>query len=216
MAKIIKQAFLSSETITVGANPDATDTENNEQQALNNTPLNEAYRNELREQAYQQGFESGIKEGKIREEQQLEQMKKDLEQLLHSIPEAINQCRLALNTEIADIILLITQEYFVEQQQNPKAIQAQINHILNQINNEQSIELYLHPETIRLVQNANIQLETGHLNRLKIKADEHLISGGCIIKTEHGMFDASITTRIERLKEYLIQLKQGKQNDSLG
>lgn len=210
MAKIIKKALISLETITLGTTLPETSYEYNERDILNTTQLNETYLEELREQAFQQGFESGVNEGQNRAKQQIEGLKLDLENLLLSIPQAITQCRMELTNEIADIALLISQEYFAEQQRNPEALQAQINQILNQINNEQNIELCLHPEDIKLVQKANIQLETAHLNRLKIKADERLDLGGCLIKTEHGIFDASIETRIERLKDYLIQMKQGR------
>lgn len=210
MAKIIKKALISLETITLGTTLPETSYEYNERDILNTTQLNETYLEELREQAFQQGFESGVNEGQNRAKQQIEGLKLDLENLLLSIPQAITQCRMELTNEIADIALLISQEYFAEQQRNPEALQAQINQILNQINNEQNIELCLHPEDIKLVQKANIQLETAHLNRLKIKADERLALGGCLIKTEHGIFDASIETRIERLKDYLIQMKQGR------
>jgi flagellar assembly protein FliH len=210
MAKIIKQALISPETITLGTTLAEPSYEHNERDILNTTQLNETYLEELREQAFQQGFESGIKEGQNRTEQQIEGLKHELENLLLSIPQAITQCRMELSNEIADVALLISQEYFTEQQRNPEALQAQINQILNQINNEQNIELCLHPEDIKLVQKANIQLETAHLNHLKIKADDGLTLGGCLIKTEHGIFDASIETRIERLKDYLIQMKQGR------
>lgn len=210
MAKIIKQVLISTETITIGAVLPEASADHHERNILNSTQLNETYLEDLREQSFQQGFESGVKEGQNRAEQQIEGLKLDLENLLLSIPQAITQCRMELNNEIADIALLISQEYFTEQQRNPDALQAQINQILNQINNEQNIELCLHPEDIKLVQKSNIQLETAHLSRLKIKADDRLALGGCLIKTEHGIFDASIETRIERLKDYLIQMKQGR------
>ncbi|WP_298627861.1 FliH/SctL family protein [uncultured Legionella sp.] len=216
MAKIIKKALISSETITIGTLMPVSNTTDNELHTTKNTQRNETSLEDLRTQAYQQGFEAGIREGQTRIEQQVERSKHDLEKLLLSVPQAIAQCRMELNREIADIVLIISQEYFVEQQRTPEALQAQINQILNQINNEQSIELCLHPEEIKLVQKANIQLNASHLNSLKIKADDNLALGGCLIKTEHGIFDTSIETRIDRLKEYLIEIRSRGQHDSLG
>lgn len=216
MAKIIKEALISSETITIGTLMPVSNTTDNQLLTTKNTQLNALSLEDSRTQAYQQGFEAGIQEGQTRIEQQIERSKHDLEKLLLSVPQAIAQCRMELNREIADIVLIISQEYFVEQQRTPEALQAQINQILNQINNEQRIELCLHPEEIKLVQKANIQLNANHLNSLKIKADDSLVLGGCIIKTEHGIFDTSIETRIERLKEYLIEIRSRGQHDSLG
>lgn len=209
MAKLIKQISISSETVTLGEQPSSL-SDTNEPTPLESIQLNEVYLEELREQAFKEGFISGKKEGQLDVEQQINQIKKQLETLLLSIPEAINQHRLDLHTEIADIVLLIIQSYFIEQQGDHQALQSQINQILNQLNSQQSTELYLHPDAIKALQTASLKLEATHLNNLKIKADDSLILGGCLVKTEHGIFDASIETRIERLKQLLLKMKQGE------
>ncbi|KTD51317.1 FliH/SctL family protein [Legionella quateirensis] len=211
MAKLIQQALISHETVTIGAKPVTTSDEIDQKTEMP-LQINETDLEELRTQAFQQGFIAGQKEGMLLAEQQMAQSKQDLETLLSAIPQAIEQNRLHLHDEIADIILLITQEYFIEQQQKPEALHQQINQILRQLNSKQSIELHVHPDEIKTLHQANIKLETAHLNGLLIKADPGLAPGGCLIKTEHGVFDASLETRLERLKEILIHMKHGRQH----
>jgi flagellar assembly protein FliH len=210
MAKLVRQAIISAEHITLGTQPETISSEE-VPTSMEVIPTLE----EVRSQAFQEGYHSGTKEGQRIAEQQMEEMKHHLQDILSSIPQAIKQNRMDLHTEIADILLLIIQQYFIEQQNNPEALQAQINQILGQLNQQQSIELHLPPEAIKILQNGRIQLDSSHLNNLKVKADEALVLGGCIVKTDHGVFDASIETRIERLKELLVHIKQGRQHACL-
>ncbi|MBL7479151.1 FliH/SctL family protein [Legionella bononiensis] len=211
MAKLIHQALISHETVTIGTKPVMTSDDIDQKPELT-LQTNEADLEELRAQAFQQGFIEGQKDGLLLAEQQLAQSKQELQILLSAIPQAVEQNRLELHDEIADIILLITQEYFIEQQKKPEALHQQINQILSQLNNKQSIELHLHPDEIKTLHHSNIKLETAHLNGLLIKTDLSLAPGGCVIKTEHGVFDASLETRLERLKEMLVQMKHGRQH----
>lgn len=142
------------------------------------------------------------------EKEELRGLKQQLETLLNAIPKAIEHHRLNLSDEIADISLLITQQYFVERQANPEALRMQINHVLSQLNQQQEIELYLHPKDIALLQEEKRPLETAHIRGLHIKSDDSLTLGGCVIKTNHGVFDASIEQQIERLKDFLLEQKQ--------
>lgn len=176
-------------------------------------PLMDASQQErLQKEAYEQGYSTGITEERARTEQELHQLKKQLQETLAAIPNAIAQNRLDLSHEIADIVLHITQQFFIESQKDSAALTQQINQILVQLNNKHTVELCLHPQDIRALQQGTIQLDAAHLNGLKIKSDESLLLGGCVVKTNHGVFDASIDKQINQLKEVLIQLKKRGQH----
>lgn len=137
-----------------------------------------------------------------------------LKALLHSIPKAINDNRLALAHDIADIVLVIVQQFFINQQHNVDAISQQINHVLQQLNQKQTIELVLHPHDLALLQQGKLTLDVGTSTNLRIISDEQLRLGGCLINSEHGLFDASIERQIDQLKQFLMQIKQGQLNES--
>lgn len=163
---------------------------------------------EIRQEAYEQGYLAGTTEERARFEQENNQSQQQLEQMLASLPQAVAQNRLDLAHEIADIVLLISKQFFIENSNNQQALSQQINHILTQLNDKQSVELCLHPQEIAALQNGVMQLSAQHLNGLKIKTDESLALGGYVLKTSHGVFDASIEKQIDKLKEVLLQLKQ--------
>lgn len=205
MAKLYKNAIISMEEVFLNQLPLA------EPAAMIETtaPLIDASQQELlQKEAYERGYSTGIAEERARTEQEIHQLKKHLQETLAAIPNAIAQNRLDLSQEIADIVLHITQQFFIESQKDHNALNQQINQILAQLNNKHTVELFLHPQEIAALQQGTIQLDAAHLNGLKIKSDESLLLGGCIVKTNHGIFDASIDKQIDQLKEVLIQLKQ--------
>ncbi len=209
MAKILKNVVISSEVMHINNTAPTLHVNSKiEPEPIVESMLNLEEVEVLKNEVYQEGYRLGKEEGKAIVEQQMLQLKQQIETTLAAIPQTIEQHRLALSQEIADIVLHITQQFFVEKESNPQILEQQINQLLKQLNGKQSIELYLHPKEIELLQDGLIQLHTPHLNGLKIKANDSLVLGGYVIKTEHGIFDAGIEKQIERLKELLIQLRQ--------
>lgn len=202
MAKLYKKAIISDEAVFLNQPLAALADEAEEPLP----PIDAAQLESL--QTYEQGYLAGVCEEAARQQEELGQLKQQLQASLAAIPTAIAQNRLDLNPEIADIVLLISQQFFIEQQKDRQALSQQINQVLGQLNNKHSVELCLHPQDLNALQNGAIQLDATHLNGLKIKSDESLVLGGYVLKTNHGIFDASIEKQIDKLKEVLIQLKQ--------
>ncbi len=207
MAKIYKNVLVSPEEVFLRP-----EIQNKLSEPINNLPAPELPDlDTLRKEAYETGYIDGKTAQFNQIEQETVQVKQQLESLLSSIPETISQNRLHLSSEIADIVLHIVQQFFIEHQHNHQGLIQQINQILAQLNHKQTVELYLHPRDIAILQNTQVQLEAAHLHGLKIKGDESLILGGCIIKTSHGVFDISLEKQIEKLKTALLQIKHGGQ-----
>lgn len=203
MAKLYKNPLISKDELFL--NQSCIQSVPCEEEALN--LLDEPLINHIQKEAYEQGYSAGKTDAQTNLNLELNQLKNQLNECFTSIPQAIAQNRLDLGSEIADVVLLIIQQFFIEYHQDTKALTQQINQILHQLNNKHSVELYLHPQDLSALQQAAMQLDATHLNGLKIKSDESLILGGCIIKTDHGMFDASLEKQIDKLKDVLVQLK---------
>jgi flagellar assembly protein FliH len=109
--------------------------------------------------------------------------------------------------EIADIILLIVQRFFIERQKNKEEIVRQITHTLAQLNQKQNIELHLHPSDIDLLHQSEFNINLKPYKNMRIIPDETLLLGGCIIRSEHGVFNASIERQIDNLKHALLKIK---------
>ena len=137
----------------------------------------------------------------------LQEQSNTLNALLHSIPQAISDNRQQLSSEIADIVLLIASKFFINQQQNKEAISHQITQILTQLNEKQTLEIALHPHDLRLITEGDITIDLRSCKNLRFKADDQLRLGGCVITSEHGVFDAGIERQIDNLKHVLLKMK---------
>lgn len=205
MAKLYKNAHISTEEIYLNQVEPALAPM--EDPPLETPVIDDSQAEHIRQEAYEQGYLAGKTAKRVQLEQEQDELKKQLEQVLASIPDAVAQNRMELTKEIADIVFILVKQFFIENQHNHQALSQQINHILLQLNNQHTVELCLHPQEIAALQNGAIHLNTAHLNGLKIKGDESLTLGGYLIKTNHGVFDASIEKQIDKLKEVLLQLK---------
>lgn len=177
----------------------------------------------LQDQAYQEAYEKGFNQGLAEGREKGEEIGRDRasqqaahwDALIENVAEAVAQQRLSLRTDIADIVLAISQQFFIHQQHHSDQIGLQINGILRQLNQDQIIEIALHPQDLALIQQGRIKLELKTAKNIRIIADDNCRLGGCLIKTEHGFFDASIEKQIDRLKDLLLQIKQGGSHASM-
>ena len=158
----------------------------------------------IKENSFNQGFSEGIAQASAQMTEQIN----TLNTLLQNIPAAISDNRLQLSAEIADIVLSITQQFFINQQQNKESIAEQITQTIVQLNNKQNIELSLHPYDFALLQQGEINVDLKQCKNLRVIADEGLRLGGCVVRSEHGVFDASIERQIDRLKHVLLAMKR--------
>lgn len=178
-------------------------------EAIDEAPaLSEAALEAIAEEAYQRGFDAGKTQRIEQAEEELSLLMHSLKALLASIKAEIDAHYLALGADIAPIMLVVMQAYLGDHLLAPEALQHHINQILKQINQQQQIELCLHPQDVIALHSGRIKINAQHIKGISIKSDDSLSLGGCVIKTDHGLFDASLDKQIDRLKDYLRQLKQ--------
>lgn len=214
MTEIYKQAIFSEEFFHLRPFSASKIIETGKESAKSDN--DQILKEQAREEGYKTGFNQGITDGfKQGEEQAQQQNAKTLQQLtalLQSLTASLSESRLALKEEIADIVLTICQQFFVQQQQSKEAIAQQITTALHYVNDKQNITLALSPQDLALLQQGDLKIDFSQCKDLRVIADERLTLGGCQIRSEHGLFDAGIEGQIERLKQVLLQLKGRRQH----
>ena len=166
-----------------------------------------------RDEGYQLGYAEGFAKGLLREQTQLLEQTTTLNGLISSIPEALNANRLQQSSEIANIVLAITAQLFVHQQQDKTAIARQVTQIIEQLNEAQHINVVLHPKDWATLKETGFFKTQAHYCQLQFTPDAQLRLGGCVVSSEHGLFDASIERQIDHLKQVLLQMKSEREND---
>lgn len=163
----------------------------------------------IRQEAYNEGFAVGEKEGfhsttlKVRQEaeQALAPKLAGLEQLMAHLFEPIAEQDTQIEKSLVDLVQHITRQVI----QRELAIDStQIEHVMREalkllplgVGN---VRLYINPQDFAQVK----ALRERHEETWRIVEDESLLPGGCRVETEHSRIDATVETRITQVMDKL-------------
>lgn len=159
----------------------------------------------IRQEAYNEGFAIGEKEGfhsttiKVRQEADVALTAKlrALESLMLNLFEPIAEQDTQIEKSLVGLVQHITRQVI----QRELAIDSsQIEHVMREalkllplgVGN---VRLYINPQDFELVK----ALRERHEESWRIVEDEALLPGGCRVETEHSRIDATIETRISQV-----------------
>jgi flagellar assembly protein FliH len=163
----------------------------------------------IRQEAYNEGFATGEREGfhsttlKVRQEAEAALTAKlaALEQLMGHLFEPIAEQDTQIEKSLVDLVQHITKQVI----QRELAIDStQLEHVMRDalkllplgVGN---VRLYVNPQDFQQVK----ALRERHEETWRIVEDEALLPGGCRVETEHSRIDASVETRIARVMDKL-------------
>ena len=163
----------------------------------------------IRQEAYNEGFATGEKEGfhsttlKVRQEAEAVLLPKvaALEQLMANLFEPIAEQDTQIEKSLVDLVQHITKQVI----QRELAIDStQIEHVMREalkllplgVGN---VRLYINPQDFEQVK----ALRERHEETWRIVEDEALLPGGCRVETEHSRIDATVETRVARVMDKL-------------
>lgn len=159
----------------------------------------------IRQEAYNEGFAIGEKEGfhstsiKVRQEADIALAAKlqTMEALMHNLFEPIAEQDTQIEKSLVGLVQHITRQVI----QRELAIDSsQIEHVMREalkllplgVGN---VRLYINPQDFALVK----ALRERHEETWRIVEDESMLPGGCRVETEHSRIDATIETRIAQI-----------------
>ncbi|MHB2246870.1 flagellar assembly protein FliH [Pseudomonas fitomaticsae] len=159
----------------------------------------------IRQEAYNEGFAIGEKEGfhsatlKVRQEAEVVLAAKvnNLEQLMGHLFEPIAEQDTQIEKSLVDLVQHIARQVI----QRELAIDStQIEHVMRDalkllplgVGN---VRLYVNPQDFEQVK----ALRERHEETWRIVEDESLLPGGCRVETDHSRIDASIETRVSQV-----------------
>ena len=163
----------------------------------------------IRQEAYNEGFATGEREGfhsttlKVRQEAEVALAAKiaALEQLMGHLFEPIAEQDTQIEKSLVDLVQHITRQVI----QRELAIDSsQIEHVMREalkllplgVGN---VRLYINPQDFEQVK----ALRERHEETWRIVEDESLLPGGCRVETEHSRIDATVETRVKQVMDKL-------------
>ncbi len=158
----------------------------------------------IRQDAYNEGFATGEKDGfhagqlKARQEAEaaLKPRLASLEQLLGHLLEPIAEQDRALEEALLSLVSHLAQEVI---RRELTLDSSQITPVLREAlkllpMGAENICIYVNPQDFQAIKT----LRERHEERWRILEDDGLLPGGCRIETEHSRIDASIETRLQQ------------------
>ncbi|WP_405122092.1 flagellar assembly protein FliH [Pseudomonas sp. M20] len=159
----------------------------------------------IRQEAYNEGFGIGEKEGfhsatlKVRQEAEVALAAKlaSLEQLMANLFEPIAEQDTQIEKSLVDLVQHITKQVIKRE----LAIDSsQIEHVMRDALKllplgVDNVRLYVNPQDFEQAK----ALRERHEENWRIVEDESLLPGGCRVETEHSRIDASIETRVTQV-----------------
>jgi flagellar assembly protein FliH len=166
----------------------------------------------LREQAQHEGFAQGLAEGRregarrVREElqQQHQEQARQLEQLLETMTAPLAELDEQIEREVLSLVIAMTRQIIRrELRTSPEEVIGAVRNALNQLPvSSRDVRVELHPEDARLVRTRLQETDAGG-GRWRIVEDPLLQRGGCRVRTEDSLIDASLEARLGALVSQL-------------
>lgn len=175
----------------------------------------------IRQDAYNEGFATGEKDGfragqlKARQEAEaaLAVRLAQLEQLMGHLLDPIAQQDQELEKALVTLVGQMTRQVI---QRELSIDSSQIRHVLREAlkllpMGAGNVSIHIHPQDFELVK----ALRERHEESWRILEDESLQPGGCRLETEHSRIDASVETRLAMALKQLFEQQRAQMTNPL-
>lgn len=173
----------------------------------------------VRQDAYNEGFSTGEKDGfhagQLRAAQEAEAELKPrlraLESLMQQLFDPISAQDQAIEHMLLDLVCMISKEVI---QRELKIDSAQIGRALREAMkllplDDGQVRIHVNPQDFAAIRD----LRDRHAENWRILEDDELLPGGCRVETLHSQIDASIETRMHTLVQQLLDQQRHLRSD---
>ncbi|MCK9281807.1 MAG: FliH/SctL family protein [Melioribacteraceae bacterium] len=160
------------------------------------------------EETYLQGVKDGQQKIKIElEKDYSEKLYRKYEEVYHltnSFNEKIEEYELSFEKIVLDTAFIVAEKIVQREINNDPFINDVIKNAINKVIGANEVKIKLHPEDLsQLNQYKKESISTGSFSRINYEGDNRIERGGCLIETDIGNVDATITTQLDELKRKL-------------
>ena len=169
--------------------------------------FNEPERKEdLKERAYKEGFELGLKEGREKAQKEVEEILARLEGLIRSLEKIREEIYKKAEEEILQLSIAIAKKILRrELELNHSSVLQLVREAIRRLTEEDTIKVYLSFEDFELVKRHREDLirELGESKNLIISPSQEVSPGGCFVETDFAQVDARLETQLETIIQAL-------------
>ncbi|WP_404330213.1 FliH/SctL family protein [Mesobacillus maritimus] len=169
----------------------------------------------LGDEASEQGYQEGFQQGMLQAEAEFQQKRQEMQQLLETAYEERNQIiqqselfLLSLSVKIAEKVIK------GELKQHNEQLLNLVKQALKQVEEKEDVVIQMAPEDYPVLLPFMDELKpyVGPDSELKVIPVPHFTKGGCMIHTESGSYDVTVTSQLEEIKQHLLAYCEEKTN----
>ena len=164
--------------------------------------------NEQLEEKYKKGFQEGYEKAKEELEKtytdKLVEQSKEFYVILSSFEEKLKAYENELTKIIINTSVKIAEKILEKELEEKSIIDNILKNSLSKILGANEMMIKLNPKDYDLLEKNDLikKLDTG-LAKIKIKKDENIKIGGCVVESEIGNVDSRISTMLEEIERQL-------------
>lgn len=163
----------------------------------------------VNKEAYDTGFKEGIESGFVAGKEEVERLIEKVHQVLNAAIEKRNQIIEESETQLINLVLLISQKVIKVISENQKNVV--VNNVIQALR-----KLKTRGEVVVRVNLEDVKLTTNHIKdfmrmvdsvrSITVLEDSTVDRGGCIIETDFGEIDARISSQLNEITDKIIEL----------
>lgn len=162
----------------------------------------------LESEAYEKGFDQGKKDGEVLGRKAYEIQAERFSAVIDAISHRGEELLARYEPLLIELVLNISKA-LVRHELNttPELVRSCLERGLDMAVNSMPIRVHLHPEDLELIQQANTpsnKKTAGHL--LEFVADSGIERGGCLLETDMGVIDATLTTQWRTVSQAMLNI----------
>ncbi len=173
----------------------------------------EAEKQDLQNEAYQNGFDQGVQQGEKDGYDSYIDKLKVANGIIEQAKERHDNIVKSSEETIAEIALQCSGKILHQQlEDSPEMFLPLVKKVVQDVQDQPEIVVYVHPDQYGTVHSQTEELKrlVGHKTQLTLYADEDLVPFSCLIESPFGRVDAGIDSQLTELRKKVLDFANGE------
>lgn len=170
---------------------------------------------ELRQQAYDQGFEEGKAAGEAQAAVYVQEALTKLNEIAVALPSVVKQNEEKLVSLSLDIASKVIQQEIALQ---PEIVQRTVEMALKRVSDLEAVTVKVNPLDLDLIlpKQEHFKMILPDVQAFSIEGNHTIQRGGCLIETNSGSINATIETQLSIVEELFRNVRAEYEDDGMG
>jgi len=163
----------------------------------------------IRDQAFQEGYQSGLNQGKNQVTALLARLQHDFEQAADQMKQANEQMVDTLEPDVLDLSIGIAEKILaIELNRNDAAFLGLVSAALTHFKQGEKLSVQVSKNDYWRSLVSSAYAANGSAEGITILADESLTDGSCLVESAAGAIDAGVQTQLANIRDALLDGSQ--------